>query len=229
MLCLIVLIFGLTLLAALPASAEANIVTSCFNFGENPIYIFENFGDMTWDGDVFFDGAFQFTWTLTPSGTMFAGVAFGPMAAGIRVDLIGTGASTGINATLVCGGGNNNGGDTAMPFVCTPLHNGINECVNGVTTPPVIIQEGSINILFIDPVTGNGSDVTTITDEQIDAIGVPTEANVTIYETTNPFTGHPFLLSRLTTGEFQVNTFYADGKAYIFVWGGDFGAYHIAA
>ena len=57
---------------------------------------------------------------------------------------------------------------------------------------------------------------------------IPTTANQIIAEAINPHTGRPVFVSRLTTGEFQLNTFYGDGSGYIIVWyGGANDAYHI--
>jgi uncharacterized protein YgiM (DUF1202 family) len=47
---------------------------------------------------------------------------------------------------------------------------------------------------------------------------IPTGSNSVIGEGTNPFTSKSVILSRLTTGEYQVNTFYPDNTPYIVVW-----------
>jgi hypothetical protein len=47
---------------------------------------------------------------------------------------------------------------------------------------------------------------------------IPTGSNLVIGEGTNPFTSKSVILSRLTTGEYQVNTFYPDNTPYIVVW-----------
>lgn len=47
---------------------------------------------------------------------------------------------------------------------------------------------------------------------------IPTSANTIIGTGTNPVTGRPVVISRLTTGEYQLNTFFADGTPYVVVW-----------
>ena len=86
---------------------------------------------------------------------------------------------------------------------------------------PVAIYDGSINVYGIDPETGAGSLDVQISDEQIEAAGVPTDAPVLLAQSKNHFTGIDIYVYRLPTGEFQINTHYADGKAYIFLWDSD--------
>ena len=47
---------------------------------------------------------------------------------------------------------------------------------------------------------------------------IPTTANTIIGTGTNPVSGKPVIISRLTTGEYQLNTFLPDGTAYVVVW-----------
>lgn len=47
---------------------------------------------------------------------------------------------------------------------------------------------------------------------------IPANANTIIVEGANPFSGKPVILSRLTTGEYQLNTSFADGREYIVIW-----------
>jgi hypothetical protein len=47
---------------------------------------------------------------------------------------------------------------------------------------------------------------------------IPTNANTIVAQGTNPVNGRPVILSRLTTGEYQLNTFNAEGVPYIVVW-----------
>jgi hypothetical protein len=47
---------------------------------------------------------------------------------------------------------------------------------------------------------------------------IPANGNVILAEGSNPFTGKPVIVSRLTTGEYQLNTQFADGREYIAVW-----------
>ncbi|MBZ0303178.1 MAG: SH3 domain-containing protein [Anaerolineae bacterium] len=47
---------------------------------------------------------------------------------------------------------------------------------------------------------------------------IPANANTIIATGTNPVSGRPVIVSRLTTGEYQLNTFLADGSGYVVVW-----------
>jgi hypothetical protein len=47
---------------------------------------------------------------------------------------------------------------------------------------------------------------------------IPDDRNQVLAEAVNPYNGQPVVLSRLTTGEFQLNTFFGDGTPYIVVW-----------
>lgn len=47
---------------------------------------------------------------------------------------------------------------------------------------------------------------------------IPVGANQVLAQATNPQTGREVVLARLTTGEYQLNTAYADGTGYIVVW-----------
>ncbi len=83
---------------------------------------------------------------------------------------------------------------------------------------PVAIYEGSVDIFGIDPTTGSGWLTLEISDEQIAALGVPAETPALLGQSVNPFTGKDIFLYRLPGGAFQINTEYADGKPYIFMW-----------
>jgi hypothetical protein len=47
---------------------------------------------------------------------------------------------------------------------------------------------------------------------------IPARANAIIGTGTNPVSGKPVIISRLTTGEYQLNTFLPDGTPYVVVW-----------
>ncbi|MBZ0315388.1 MAG: hypothetical protein K8L91_03145 [Anaerolineae bacterium] len=85
---------------------------------------------------------------------------------------------------------------------------------------PAIVYPGSIRIFAYDPVNCVSELVLTISDETIESVGVPAE-NTVLGRATNPFSNHAIVVYRLTTGEFQMNTSYADGKLYIFAWNED--------
>lgn len=56
---------------------------------------------------------------------------------------------------------------------------------------------------------------------------IPADRNTIIGEAINPATGRPVIVSRLTTGEYQLNTFYSDGSGYVVVWYGGPDLYHL--
>lgn len=95
---------------------------------------------------------------------------------------------------------------------------------------PIAIYLGSIDILAIDTATGRGERAVSITDDEIEAAGIPEAGSIILAEGVNPFTGQAITLYRLASGHFQVNTAYADGKPYIVGWlPGPEGLYHGAA
>jgi hypothetical protein len=57
---------------------------------------------------------------------------------------------------------------------------------------------------------------------------IPVGNNEVLAQANNPQTGRDVVLARLTTGEYQLNTFFADGSGYIVVWyQGEGDLYHI--
>jgi len=93
---------------------------------------------------------------------------------------------------------------------------------------PVAVYLGSIDVYAIEPFTSTGTLTIRLTDEQVSAVGVPSEGNLILAQEVNPFTGMAIIISRLNTGEFQLNTYYADGKPYIIVWDESGNIYHLA-
>jgi hypothetical protein len=85
---------------------------------------------------------------------------------------------------------------------------------------PVAIYQGSVDVYGVDPVTSQGVLEVRVTDEEIEAAGVPSESEWgrLLASSENRATGMPIEVYRLATGEFQVNTYYASGKPYIFRW-----------
>jgi hypothetical protein len=75
-------------------------------------------------------------------------------------------------------------------------------------------HDWGIEVWQIDPVNATGINPPAIfvSWEEIEATGVPTDQNVLLAE------NNGVAFYRLTTGEFQVNTTYADGKPFILVW-----------
>ena len=91
---------------------------------------------------------------------------------------------------------------------------------------PVAIYPDPMQVYAIDPTTGQGLLVLGISADQVAAVGVPVGANATLGETVNPYTGQPILISRLTTGEFQLNTADGAGNPYVVIWDTDGNVYH---
>ena len=85
---------------------------------------------------------------------------------------------------------------------------------------PVAIYQGSVDVYGIDPMTSQGVLEIRVTDEAIEAAGIPSadEWSILLASAENRATGMPIEVYRLATGEFQVNTYYYTGKSYIFRW-----------
>lgn len=81
----------------------------------------------------------------------------------------------------------------------------------------VYVDEFGIKIYGVNPYDSTGLIALFIPVEAIDALGVPTE-NTLIGETTLLASGRELRVYRLTSGEFQLDTFYADGKPYRIIW-----------
>lgn len=81
---------------------------------------------------------------------------------------------------------------------------------------PVLIYLIGNNIVALTPSQGTDVGKPIISVDKTGAI--PTDANTVIGEGTNQLSGKPVVISRLTTGEYQLNTFYPDGTGYIVVW-----------
>lgn len=81
--------------------------------------------------------------------------------------------------------------------------------------PPVVpyCLPYGIYVYEIDPQTGDGSLLLMVRDEVIAAIGVPDE-NTALAQ------ANGVILSRLSTGEFQINAPDFEGKPYTLVWDG---------
>lgn len=79
--------------------------------------------------------------------------------------------------------------------------------------PPVVpyCLSNGVYVYEIDPETGEGMLLMMVRDEVLEAIGVPQE-NTTLAQIGD------IILSRLDTGEFQINAPDFEGKPYILVW-----------
>jgi hypothetical protein len=92
---------------------------------------------------------------------------------------------------------------------------------------PVALYQDPVAIYGIDPATGQGVPALTLDPAVVEAVGVPTEANVILAEGVHPVLGTPIIISRLTTGEFQLNAYDANGDPYIVVWDEAGALYHL--
>ncbi len=92
--------------------------------------------------------------------------------------------------------------------------------INTDAGAPAIIYPGSLRIYAYDPVDCVSTLVLTISNETIEALGIPA-ANTVLGSAINPFTDQSIVIYRLSSGEFQMNTSYANGKSYIFTWNED--------
>jgi hypothetical protein len=83
---------------------------------------------------------------------------------------------------------------------------------------PVTLYYHPLQIWGVDPNTGAGTFAFSITQEQIDAAGIPTSGTVLIASGTHPVTGLPISLYRHANGAFQINAFFPDMKPYVGIW-----------
>ena len=109
--------------------------------------------------------------------------------------------------------------EAAAPMSCTTGDNSLNarHCGRPVA---IFAQNGGFAIYGVDINTGWGSLASTITAGQIDEVGIPTDGPVVVAEGQNPYNHQPFTLYRLPGGEFQLNTYYWNGKPYAVKWEG---------
>ena len=112
----------------------------------------------------------------------------------------------------------NGSGSKAGPPAMNLFDGRINDFQDRDVGAEVAIYLGSIKVYAIDPSNGRGSLAVDISSERIKTVGVPKDANVLLGEGVNAATGYPIAVYRLTTGEFQINAYYHDGKPYVFVW-----------
>ncbi len=88
----------------------------------------------------------------------------------------------------------------------------------------IYLCDGDIVVYAIGP-NSVGRYLFTIRESEIESLGIPTDENVLLHEDINPYGGFVIFVSRLTTGEFQLNTFKDarynppnDIEPYIVVW-----------
>lgn len=85
---------------------------------------------------------------------------------------------------------------------------------------PVVVYKDSLRLFVFDPDTKRGIQILAISNDTIAEVGVPGQSTL-LGSSQNPYSGQPVSVYRLPSGEFQLNTAYADGKPYIFVWSED--------
>ncbi len=85
-----------------------------------------------------------------------------------------------------------------------------NECYTPAV--PFCLEEGLQ--VYVPTETGEGELLFALSHEMIAAIGVPEGENVTLARQGDT------ILSRLTTGEFQLNAFDGEGNPFVLVWDG---------
>lgn len=120
-------------------------------------------------------------------------------------------------------------GSKAGPPAMNLFDGRINNLQDQDVAAPVAIYDGSIKVYGVDPISGDGWLSVEISEEAIEAAGIPADAPVLLGQGKNPYTGIDIFVYRLPTGEFQLNTNYADGKPYIFAWDEDGNKWHFAA
>jgi hypothetical protein len=113
------------------------------------------------------------------------------------------------------------GGQSAGP-PCPAVFDGrINNDPSWDCAPPVAVYcstDAAFDIYRINWETSRGWLILRVTQAQIDRVGVPSRANVTIARAQPRVGTNGLIVSRLTTGEFQVNTWWDDGKPYTIAW-----------
>lgn len=75
----------------------------------------------------------------------------------------------------------------------------------------------SFDIYVIDPTNGNGFRLLELDAERVEEVGIPAE-NTLLASQRDPFTGFTVYIYRLSSGEFQINAQYPDGKEYTIIW-----------
>nr|PZN49721.1 MAG: hypothetical protein DIU68_19565 [Chloroflexota bacterium] len=97
--------------------------------------------------------------------------------------------------------------------------------------PVAIYYDSATNRILvygINPDDGEGQLIAELDLSEYDNTPAP-ETNEIILVTTHPWYPAPLVISRLSTGEWQLATTYADGKDYIVVWSSPEALYHLAA
>lgn len=97
--------------------------------------------------------------------------------------------------------------------------------LNNDAAAPIVLYQSSGDDYYIDayaivPDLSKGVLQLRLIQNQIEAIGIPStgEHARLLISDINPTTGFPINIYRLSSGEFQVNTYYPNGKSYVFRW-----------
>lgn len=103
----------------------------------------------------------------------------------------------------------------------------INDTQGKDVAAPVAIYPGSIQVYGINPADGSGHQFIYLSDADIEAAGIPSDAPILLAEATNTFTGMGIAVYRLPDGNFQVNAQYENGQPYVYVWDDNGNGYHL--
>ena len=117
----------------------------------------------------------------------------------------------------------------AMPAsadYCPWINDGrLNDDTERSCAAPVIIYTDPLTVVVVNPATQQGETLFTVDDDLIEEVGFSEDENLRIIEETHTYNGFPVIISRLTSGEFQLNAFYPNGEGYVVVWNEDFEHY----
>ncbi|MBL8166079.1 MAG: hypothetical protein JNJ61_29120 [Anaerolineae bacterium] len=104
-------------------------------------------------------------------------------------------------------------GDTSGQSLttCHLLDGRLNDRECGAPVAVYCSNSGGIDVYKIND-RSHGELAVQVLSEQIETMGVPADQNTTLAS------NEDIIVSRLTTGEFQVNAYYQDGKPYTVVW-----------
>lgn len=126
--------------------------------------------------------------------------------------VVATGACAGLADAPTNSDNQGAAGKAAPHYICRTGDGRINDADDCGAPVAIYCTGDAIDIYAINPATAEGSLVIRASYSEIESIGVPKDANITLLRSGN------IILARLTTGEFQVNAVYADGKPYIVTW-----------
>lgn len=102
--------------------------------------------------------------------------------------------------------------------VCTLTDGRVNARPHRDCSSPVAVYMTDVEVLVLayEPAISNKPEQFIIRAPRNNEI--PSGSNAILGQATNPVNGRPVILSRLVTGEYQLNTFRDTGEPYILVW-----------